>query len=399
MTIMQNDNETEDGEQNVNRRTVLKGAAVGAGIAGMPGLAAAGGKPCFKDFECEAGDTYVKFEFVIEDDGDCYFEEETNTGLITIDSFTSKEGEPCEPIEVEWSVAEGYGALKVMAYGGQDCVTATDPDPDQSFEPGLEGPGGQTAAISNLQFCVEELEELELPADSYIGYEDRPRSGDFDYNDFGMRATISENYLDDELQTIDMEFRAQFHRAGDSHDIHIKRTFDSSVDWELTLTRNHTAGGNEKGEVTDESGSGTLDVVIFDTDNFTQDNTVTLSVEITSGSVSPPTTSPRPDVEADNALFEVYDPYMDNRSQSTTIDLLTIQDDVVESEIGGGTVEGTWNESDVPNIIVVPDTDFVPPGEDETITGSYPDFNNYYGSDSTEDTLSLDPTYDDWFTT
>jgi LruC domain-containing protein len=246
---------------------------------------------------------------------------------------------------------------------------------------------------------VEELDEVELPADSYIGYEDRPRSGDFDYNDFGMRATISETYLDDELQTIDMEFRSRFHRAGDSHDIHIERTFDSSVEWELTLTRNHTASGNEKAEVTGESGSGTLDVVLFDTDNFTQENTATLSVEITAGSVSPPTTSPRPDVEADNALFEVYDPYMDNRSQSTTIDLLTIQDDVVASEIGGGTVEGTWNESDVPNIIVVPDTDFVPPAEGETITGAYPDFNNYYGSDSTEDTLSLDDTFDDWYTT
>ena len=369
----------------------------------MPGLAAAGGDPCFKDFECAEGDTYVKFNFVIETDEegnivDCYFEEETNTGLITIDSFTSKEGDSCEPIEVEWSVAEGYVALKVMAYGGQDCVTATDPDPDQSFEPSLQNRGGNTAAISNLQFCVDELEEVELPADSYIGYEDRAGSGDFDYNDFGMRATISETYLDDELQTIDMEFTSRVHRAGDSHDIHIERTFDSSVDWELTLTRNHTASGNEQVDVTDRLGSGTLDVVLFDTDNFTQGNTVTLSVEITSGSVSPPTTSPRPDVEADNALFEVYDPYMQNTSQGTTIDLGTIQDDVVQDDIGGGTVEGTWNESDVPNIIVVPDTDFNPPDEKQTITGPYPDFNNYYGSDSTEDTLSLDPTYDDWFT-
>ncbi|WP_154018401.1 hypothetical protein [Halolamina rubra] len=245
---------------------------------------------------------------------------------------------------------------------------------------------------------MEELEEVELPADSYIGYEDRDRIGDFDYNDFGMRATISETYLDDELQTIDMEFTSRVHRAGDSHDIHIERMLDNAVEWELTLTRNHTAGGNEKVEVTDEVGSGTLDVVLFDTDNFTQGNTATLSVEITSGSVSPPTTSPRPDVAADNALFEVYDPYMQNKSQGTTIDLGTIQDDVVQSEIGGGTVEGTWNESDVPNIIVVPDTEFNPPDEQETITGPYPDFNNYYGSDSTEDTLSLDSTYDDWFT-
>ena len=141
-----------------------------------------------------------------------------------------------------------------------------------------------------------------------------------------------------------------------------------------------------------------LDVVLFDTDHFGQDNTVTLSVEITSGSVSPPTTSLRQDVEANNALFEVYDPYMVNRSQGTTIDLGTIQDDVVQSEIGGGPVEGTWTESDVPNIIVVPDTNFVPPEESETITGAYPEFDDYYGSDGTEDTLSLNTAYDDWYT-
>ena len=75
------------------------------------------------------------------------------------------------------------------------------------------------------------METLEVPSESYIGYEDRPRSGDFDYNDFGMRATITETYLDDELQTIDMEFTSRVHLAGDSHDIHIKRTLKDSVEW------------------------------------------------------------------------------------------------------------------------------------------------------------------------
>ncbi|WP_154018402.1 hypothetical protein [Halolamina rubra] len=138
-TTMSNEKEQNSG-LDIDRRTVLKGAAVGAGIAGMSGLATAGGPPCFKDFECPEGSTYVKFNFVIETDSDgnddCYFEEETDTDLITIDSFTSKDGERCEPIEVEWSVAAGYGALKVMAYGGKDCVTATDPDPSQSLSPG-----------------------------------------------------------------------------------------------------------------------------------------------------------------------------------------------------------------------------------------------------------------------
>jgi hypothetical protein len=158
---------------------------VGAGIVGIPGLASAkghgGGQPCFKDFECEDDDsTYVKIEFVEvyeeNEDGeeilvDCYFEEETDTGFITIDSYTSKEGE-CEPISVEWSVADGYLATKVMAYGGRDCVTVKDLlSTGGTFEPGLDGAGGQTAAISNLQFCVEEEECIDILADLQAGDE------------------------------------------------------------------------------------------------------------------------------------------------------------------------------------------------------------------------------------
>lgn len=175
---MSNKKERESG-LNIDRRTILKGAAVGAGIYGMSGSATASGSgaPCFKDFECSDDATYVKIEFVIEydDDGnivDCYFEEETDTDLISIDSYTSKEDETCEPISVEWSVADGYLATKVMAYGGQDCVTATDLlSTGGTFEPGLDGAGGQTAAISNLQFCVEEEECIDILADLQAGDE------------------------------------------------------------------------------------------------------------------------------------------------------------------------------------------------------------------------------------
>jgi len=69
----------------------MKSAAVGAGLATLPGVATAksrGGPPCHKDFECD--DSYVKFEFV-EADG-CSFEEETDEGLVTVDSYTSKDG-------------------------------------------------------------------------------------------------------------------------------------------------------------------------------------------------------------------------------------------------------------------------------------------------------------------
>jgi hypothetical protein len=95
-------------------------------------------------------------------------------------------------------------------------------------------------------------------------------------------------------------------------------------------------------------------------------------------------------------LFEVYDPYMDNTSQGNTINLGTVQDNVNKSE-------PNWdNVADVPNIIVVPETNFVAPSEQTTITVDYPRFDDYYADDSsdTNDTdgdLEVDVDYDDWF--
>lgn len=156
-------NRTTDSETGIDRRTILKsaGAASGAALVGVSssGVAAAqGGKPCHKAFECTEGDTYVKFEFVTETDEEgyitgCYFEEETDTGLIEITDWDSKDGEECEPISVEWEV-DGYVATTVMAFGGDDCDTVD--DPGTAYTSALENNGGNTAAISNLQFCLDE---------------------------------------------------------------------------------------------------------------------------------------------------------------------------------------------------------------------------------------------------
>lgn len=215
-----------------------------------------------------------------------------------------------------------------------------------------------------------------------------------------MRADITESYPGGTLESIEMEFRARFHRADDSHDIHILRTFDSDVEWDLTIGRpDQPADGNEQA-AGNYSGSGDLDAIIFDTDSFTQDVRVTLSVDITAGSVSPPTTSPRPDVGANNPLFEVYDPYMDNRSRplEPDITLSMVQDNVVSSELRTGAA--SWEtSSDVPNILVVPDQDFEVPGENVTITDDYPEFDDYYtnGGGDTDEDLDPDPTFDEWF--
>lgn len=158
-------------EWGIDRRTVLKsaGAASGAALVGVSfsGVAAAkrGRKPCHKAFDCTEGDAYVKFEFVTETDEDgnvvdCYFEEETDTGLIEITDWDSKDGEDCEPVSVEWE-ADGYVAATVMAFGGNDCDTVD--DPGTAYTSGLENNGGNTAAISNLQFCLEETPFPQCP--------------------------------------------------------------------------------------------------------------------------------------------------------------------------------------------------------------------------------------------
>ncbi|MFB6185692.1 MAG: hypothetical protein ABEI86_02350, partial [Halobacteriaceae archaeon] len=152
-----------------NRRTILKGAIMtGAGAVGlsqMSGFAQANrpasGGPCFKDFTCSSEEgTYVKFEFIIETDVDgniidCYFEEETDTGLIEIMDWESKNGEACEPISVTWESTTDdptYVATSGLAFGGDDCDTIDDPA-SGSYTSGLTNNGGNTAAISNLQFC------------------------------------------------------------------------------------------------------------------------------------------------------------------------------------------------------------------------------------------------------
>lgn len=167
--------DSENNGHDIDRRTALKTVGmVGTGFIGgsaLTGEAAAKGReksnqgrgegnrgpPCFKDFECEEGETYAKIKFITEN-GDCYFEEETDTGLIEITSWESKDGEECEPIHVEWT-AEGYEATIVTAFGGNACDTEEDPGGSYSVDGELTNNSGQTAAISNLQFCLQPIPE------------------------------------------------------------------------------------------------------------------------------------------------------------------------------------------------------------------------------------------------
>ena len=168
-----------EADYSIDRRTALKAAGVaGVGLTGFSGQVSANGGPpsgkgaCHGDFDCENEEYYVKIEFVEyydeeEEEYICYFEEETETGLVEITDWESKKDEDCEPVYVEWE-AEGYIASEVMVFGGNTCDTVEEPDgsydadPDESDGDGLLNPGGNTAAISNLQFCLAEPETCDI---------------------------------------------------------------------------------------------------------------------------------------------------------------------------------------------------------------------------------------------
>lgn len=153
------------------RREILKSLTVGGtGLIAVSGAGVTSAHPpCHKHFSCGPGTAYVKYELVERDDGTCYFEEETETG-ISEDSLTiteTKGGDTCEPLAVTWDETD-FVATKVMAFGGGDCETVPDPDgsydadpasretePNSDEDAGLDTPSGTVAAISNLQFCVE----------------------------------------------------------------------------------------------------------------------------------------------------------------------------------------------------------------------------------------------------
>jgi LruC domain-containing protein/predicted ribosomally synthesized peptide with SipW-like signal peptide len=227
--------------------------------------------------------------------------------------------------------------------------------------------------------------EIDLPVeDVYIGYEDR-KAGDFDYNDFGMDANITETYIGapQTLAEIQMSFEARFHTAGDSHDIHIERELPGSVEYDYDVSRSNSASGNETAAGNYTGESGTLDVVLFDTDDFSKGETVTIDVTITDGSESPPTSSPRSDVAANNVLFEVYDPYMDDRTIGSERHIEDFQPATTEFPL--------TDDYDVPYILVVPVTNFTPPGEGTTIDDKYSEFDEYY--------KTRDSQYEDWYST
>lgn len=141
----------------LNRRRVLQsiGAVGVAGIIGTGPVTAGGGEaPC----ECPDGTVawgkyeFEECEFVFEKGEN--FELDGGGFLVEITNWTSKDGEDCEPVTVEYDVADGYTVTQICAFGGTDTEITT--DSDGTYDSDLETDGGQRAAISHLTFCLGE---------------------------------------------------------------------------------------------------------------------------------------------------------------------------------------------------------------------------------------------------
>jgi VCBS repeat-containing protein len=245
-----------------------------------------------------------------------------------------------------------------VSFSGTDSFTYTISD----------GNGGtDTATVS-----VDIIGPVLVKGKAYVAYEDRDGS-DFDYNDFGMKMFIDEVYVGDCLKEITMEFISVKKLAGDSHDIHIRRTLSGSTTYSYTIARSTSAQGTETSAVTNASGQGTFNIVLFDTSHFTSGAKVTIHIKIIDGCepYDPTPEPPRWDVAS---IWAHYDPYMKNRTAAT------------EYHIGEWqpAVEPLPTGYDVPYILVIPVTDWEAPPEGTCITDLYQYFDDYYDTGSPE---------------
>jgi len=251
-----------------------------------------------------------------------------------------------------------------------------------------------------------EVTEISLPPDrfplegtAYIGYEDWT-DGDLDYNDFGMDFSAQEYYDTvggtDYLTRVVMTFEAVIYDSGANHYIHIRRPFNG--DYDYTVTRSVSALPSEIAGGA-HTGSGNLDVVLFDTAKYSWPakkigETVTIEVILKNPSANPrvPLVAPRPDLDP---FMDNYDPWENPYAgvPSTFFEIAHIET-IGSTAAQKNTPRIVQVGTEVPFILVIPKTDWVPPYEDTTITAPYWHFTDYYDGPA----AGWGPLWPDWYT-
>jgi hypothetical protein len=246
-----------------------------------------------------------------------------------------------------------------------------------------------------FRYTVQGQVEASYPetGNAYIGYEDWG-NGDFDYNDFGMYFSSTETYwgTSDELYLtkVTMTFTAIIYDSGMDHKIHIARPIVGGSSY--TVTRDILAVSGE-GETPAGiyTGSGDVDVVLFNTAKYTWPaknigETVTVEIDVDEPALNPKTDLDAPRWDLDPFMAN-YDPWEVGTLYGSLFHIADMQN-VTAMSGGGGRLDARLIGQTLPYILVVPDTDWIPPYEDTCISGPapygpYQYFYDYYNSGGT----------------
>jgi len=259
----------------------------------------------------------------------------------------------------------------------------------------LEFPGKNWAIYFTyeVQPCTVRYPET---GNVYIGYEDWP-DGDFDYNDFGMTFEVEETYRLDGggqyLEKVTMTFTAVIYDSGMDHLIHIQRPINGSS--QVTVTRPNPIPspipilGKNETPAGEYSFTGAVDVILFNTRKYSWPQKQIGEVVIVEIAVDNPVSNPRdpalvpprvflneapaPFYDMD-AMMANYDPWEEGTLYGSLFHIHSIQSTF---KFGSPAI-------DVPYILVVPYSDWIPPYESTMITGPYGYFDDFYRYGSPE---------------
>jgi hypothetical protein len=296
-------------------------------------------------------------------------------------------------------------------------------DGETAWGAGGEFPGRNWATYFNYTVQCECTVQFPEEGNVYVGYEDWI-NGDFDYNDFGMNFAVQEIYAgscgsqDQCLTEVHMTFKAVIFDSGMRHLIHIARPFNGTYSYVVdrggaSYPNVLTLWDGTQGQETAEgnyAGSGDLDVVLFNTAKYTWPQKQINEIVEVHVYLDDPCANPREDLSPPRSynvggddfydlpgLMANYDPWeIGTLFPPPNGSVFHIEDTQVIANTGSqntslwGTIIPVGTE--VPMILVVPKTDWIPPWEDTTITGPYDDFTNFYTTGSPADWyLNLDP--------